>query len=292
MFDRLGFLVGEALIALRRNGTLAFAAISTVAVSLFLIGGLGYLYYQTDQYAKTLPGKFEMRVFLKQGTSLEGVQKTAAQLRAIPGVGPVSWIPRDKAWAKMRKDSPALTEGLDNPYPDAFKVTIADLHRGDAIAQAVRGLSAVDPSPNAVSYLRDEQRFLDELLQVFKLVGGVVGGLLFVVAGVLIYNAIRLTVLSRRLEIRIMQLVGASRFTIHVPFVIEGIVQGTIGGIIATGLLFGGNYFLGEFLRSFAALSNLPQFPLLDMLMLLTLTGAAYGIVCSELALRARLQYR
>ncbi len=291
MLDRISFLFGEAMVALRRNGNMAYAAISTVAISLFLIGGLGYLYLRASAYANTIPGKFEMRVILKQGTDNKGIQDAIATIRAIPGVAAVTWIPKDKAWAKEQKDNPELTKGLDNPYPDAFKVTIKDLGSGDEVAGKIQSLATVDPA-EGVKYLKDEQRLIDELLRLLKWLGGAVGGLLFATAGVLIYNAIRLTVVSRRLEIRIMQLVGASRFTIHVPFIIEGIVQGTVGGFVATLMIAGGNHILGRFIGGLSNHSTLPDFPFTPLLAILCLTGAVYGMLCSELAIRTPLKYR
>src|SRR5580658_7798538 len=111
MLDWIGFVLSEAMIALRRNGFMTFAAVSTVAVSLFLLGGLGYTYMRALDYARSIPGKFDMRVFLRPGASPETISGVAARMRAIPGVVSVAWIPRAKAWEKEIADDPALTAG-------------------------------------------------------------------------------------------------------------------------------------------------------------------------------------
>ncbi|MBI3722189.1 MAG: hypothetical protein HY248_06505, partial [Fimbriimonas ginsengisoli] len=111
MFDRLEFLFGEATMALRRNVLMALAAITTVAVSLFLIGGLGYVYFRIDEYARTLPGKQEMRVFLRSGAPYAQITETAKQIRAMPGVASAVWMPKEKVWEKERLQHPDLTEG-------------------------------------------------------------------------------------------------------------------------------------------------------------------------------------
>ena len=85
MLDRFEFLVGEAMVALRRNGLMTFAAISTIAVSLFLLGGLGYAYLRIEEFARTLPSKFEMRVFLREGTNYAQITETATAIRQMPG---------------------------------------------------------------------------------------------------------------------------------------------------------------------------------------------------------------
>lgn len=290
MLDRLEFLLGEALVALRRNGLMTFAAISTVAVSLFLLGGLGYAYFRVNEFAKQIPGKFEMRVYLRDGVPYAGITQTASQIRAIPGVRAVYWIPKEKAWELKQKESPELTEGLDNPFPDGYKVTVTELSLSDSVAAQIRALPTVDP--NGVTYMKDEQQFVDQSLRLIRWLGAVFGGLLFLTGGVLIYNAIRLTVHSRRLEIRTMQLVGASKGMVRIPFLIEGIFQGALGGVIATFMIQGGNELILRFLQSMKSDISAPTFPLWALLGIFTGIGAFYGLLCSLLAVRAPLRFR
>jgi cell division transport system permease protein len=291
MLNRLEFVVSEALTALSRNRLMALAAVTTVAVSLFLFGGMGYAYYRVSAYAKTIPGKFNMLVYLKDEATKKDVQEVAAKIRSIPGVGPVSWIPKDKAWERWKLEHPsALTEGVDNPLPEGFKVVLTDLKASDAVVGSIKSIPIVDP--DGVKYLRDEQNFVETLLTILRWIGLVVGGILFVTAGVLIYNAIRLTVLSRRLEIRIMQLVGASRLTVYVPFLIEGMIQGVVGALIATGLVIGAYMGVSYGLQSLSASYSPATFQYLPVLLILCAAGALYGVLCSVLAIRAPLKYR
>jgi cell division transport system permease protein len=290
VLDKLEFLFSEAGIALRRNVLMTFAAITTVAVSLFLLGGLGYIYWRVLGYANTLPDRFEMQVFLRMDADYETVKETARKIRTIPGVKAAVWIPKEKRWALDRKEKPELTEGLENPYPEAFKVTLSDLSLSDYVAGEVKELRAVDPE--GVVYLQQEQRMVSDALKLIRGLGVGLGGLLFLTGGVLIYNAIRLTVMSRRLEIRIMQLVGATKLTVQVPFLIEGMVQGTIGGIVATFGLMAAHWGVSSFISSFQALGTPPAFPTSVFFWLLAIAGAVYGLICSTLALRAPLRYR
>ena len=286
MLDRLSFVIGEAMIALRRNGFMTFAAISTVAVSLFLLGGLGYSYLRAVEYAQAIPGKFDMRVYLRPGTSAAKISETASQVRAFPGVASVAWIPKEKAWAKEVKDDPANTVGIENPYPDAFKITIKSLKDSDNVADKLRSLPVIDPDPGVV-YLKDEQHLIDEGLQVMRWLGLFIAGLLFVTAGILIFNAIKLTITHRRREIRIMQLVGASRFTVRFPFLIEGTVQGILGGFIAAWMLAGGQQVFQKFLMDLDARVQVAAFPVLIAMAILGGVGGVYGLICSWLAVMA-----
>jgi len=287
MLDRIAFVIGEAGIALRRNGFMTFAAISTVAVSLFLLGGLGYSYMRAVEYANTIPGKFDMRVYLKPGTDSATISATASQIRGIPGVGSVFWIPKEKAWAKETHDDPQNTAGIENPYPDAFKITIKSLKVADSVADQVRQLPVVDPDPGVV-YLKDEQHLIDQGLQVMRWLGIFIASLLFATAGILIFNAIKLTITHRQREIRIMQLVGASRFTIRMPFLIEGTVQGFTGGCIAAFMLFGAQHVFQNFLMTLDSQLHLVVFPTLLAVGVLGAAGGVYGLFCSWLAITAR----
>ena len=283
------------MIAMRRNLTMTFAAVITAAVALYLIGGLAYVYVRMTEYANSLTGRFEMRVILRDGTTTDTISATANTIRQMDGVKGVFWIPRDKAWQADKLKYPELTEGVENPYPDAFKVALNDVHNGDRIAEKIHALPAVAPGNEGVQYLQDVQRFVDDGLHTLRWVGGAVGGLLFFAAGLLIFNAIKLTVVARRVEIRVMQLVGASRFTIRIPFLIEGIVQGTVGGIVAGGLLLLSNQALVAFLKQLpngAAFSAPPPFPLWPLTALLCAIGAAYGLLCSNAAIHTPLKFR
>lgn len=285
MLDRIEFLLSEAFVALRRNGRMTFAAISTCAVALFMIGGLGYTYLKVNEFAQSLGNRFEMRVFLKDGTSDDAIKAAAKEMRAIPNVKTVHWIPRDKAWARMGEQMPEYTEGLENPLPDAFKVTVDDLNKGSDVANAIRAMDVVQ-TQNGVVYLDDEQRMVGQFLQIVQWTGIGLGGLLFITAGVLIYNTIRLTIVSRSLEIRIMRLVGATHATIQIPLVIEGAFQGLMGGVLAAYMLLGCHAMLTESLTTLTALGSLPTFPIALAVLVLAVVGALYGLLCSTLALR------
>ncbi len=292
MFNRIEFVISEALTALSRNRLMTLAAVTTVAVSLFLFGGMGYAYFRISSFAKTIPGKFRMIVYLKDEATRTDVKQVAAQIRGIPGVSSVSWIPKEKAWERWKLEHPtSLTEGVENPLPEGFRVIIGDLKQSDTVAETIQKNPMV-ATENGVKYMRDEQNFVETLLAIFRWVGLIVGGILFLTAGILIYNAIRLTVLSRRLEIRIMQLVGASRLTVYVPFLIEGMLQGVIGAIVASGLVVGAYFGVTWGLQQLSAAYTPAEFPYVAVLTILTCAGALYGIFCSMLAIRAPLKYR
>jgi cell division transport system permease protein len=292
MFDRLEFLLTEAFVALRRNLLMTFAAVTTAAVSLFLLGSLGYVYFQLSRVATEVSNKFEMRVWLKDKISNDQAKAMMPKVQSIKGVRSVVFVAREEEWKRFQVTQPELTKGWDaSTLPNSFRVTLKELDEADAVAGAIRKMPEVLPGTGVV-YLRDEQQTMDQFLSILRLVGGLLGGVLFITAGILIYNAIRLTIFARRREIRIMQLVGATKFTVRVPFMIEGAVQGLVGGLIATGLIMASQAGVEQLVAQVTVGVQFPKFPVWTFIVILGLAGGAYGAFCSYLAIREPLRYR
>lgn len=289
MLDRIEFLLWEGLAALRRNPLMSLAAVSTAAIALFVLGGMGYAYFRIRDYADTLSSRFTMRAFLKDGTTVNEIKAAANAIRSIPGIAEVTWIPRDKAWAKETKEHPELTAGIENPYPDAFKIRLTDLSRTPLIVSTIESLPSISPA-EGVQYLEGEQQLLSQATGFIRWIGLAVGGLCLLTAGVLIYNSIRLTVVARRRELRVQQLVGASFATIRIPFLIEGAVQGILGGAVATLFMFSAQLWISSMLSSYASLGSPGAFPFWNAFGVLGAVGMAFGVICSGLAVRDPLK--
>lgn len=291
MFDRIAFVVGETLIALGRNVGLGLAAITTVAVSFYLFAGAVYVGGRASTYLETVPGRFEMTINLKEGTDLAGIQRTAKYLRLAPGVAHVVWIPRDRRWAKEKAAHPELTEGLENPLPDSMRVRLNDLSKGDMVAATARRMSTVDPV-GGVQYFKDAQNAIAAWIPLLRQFAGWTGAVILGVAGVLIFTAIRLTVESRRVEVRIMRLVGASRIVVGLPFVLEGVVQGAVGGALAAAGLQWSQLVVEAKLRAMSMGVTLAAFPAPLYFGALCAVGGGYGGICSVFALRTPMRAR
>jgi len=291
VLDRIQFMISEGFLALRRNGWMTFAAITTVAVALFFIGGLGYIHSLMKSYASSLTGVIDIRAFVVDGTPKSELTRIATDIRKIEGVKAAVLIPKDGAWKKFLTEHPENREyaEVENPYPDSFKITLIDLKLAPQVAESVASVKGI--SPNDVKYLEEVANLLSQGQGVVTWLGVAIGGLLFITAGVLIYNAIRLTVISRRLEIRIMQLVGASFLTVRVPFYIEGVFQGLLGGAIAVLIVYSSQTVLFLRLKQLTDVTP-PLFPWTYFFLTLPALGAGYGLVCCMIAVRTPLRYR
>ena len=293
LFDRLGFALGETFIALRRNLALGFAAMMTVALSLYLLAGMTYVGQRASDYLATVPGRFEMSVFLKKNVTVADVRRTAKYLRLIPGVSNVVWIPAQRQYDLWRKANPELAEGLgdESPFAEKFRVRLNDLSKGDAVARRVGKMTTVDPV-GGVQYFQEAQNAVASWIPLLRRFAYWTGGIFLAVAGVLIYTTIRLTVESRRMEVRIMRLVGASRTVVGLPFVLEGLIQGAVGGALATAALVASHRAVATKLAEMAMGATLAPFPATICLGLLCAAGGGYGGLCSLLSLRAPMRAR
>jgi cell division transport system permease protein len=232
------FVLQEILTGLRRNGTLAAAVVVTVMISLAFVGAALLARDVTNAMHKQYYGKLEVAIFLDQNISPSEQNSLDAQLHADPRVKAVIYVTHAQALANFEKEfngQPALVRSVTSAseLPASFQVQLKDPKLYGDIASEY-GLA---PGVDAVN---DPQAILKPL---FDLVDGV-NVLAIVVAvisavGALLttFNTIRLAAFSRRREIGIMRLVGASNFTIQLPFVLEGVIAGLAGAAASCGML-------------------------------------------------------
>ncbi|MCE9559147.1 MAG: ABC transporter permease [Armatimonadetes bacterium] len=284
MFDRIAFIVGEALQALRRNTWMTFAAVTTSATALFMLGGLFYTYISLNRVAENLSTKIEIRAFIKDDLTQDEMKQAGEAIRAIPGVKKAIWISKKDNWEAYKKRFPkSLVESVENPLPNIFIVQATDTKDTQRIAEAIQKIPAIET--DGVKYRNDAQEFIQSSLKKLRIFGYGLGILLLFTSGILIYNTIRLTIVARYREIRIMRLVGATRITVMLPMLIEGLIQGALGGIAGTLLVYGADRAYRNWLGSELA-AVWPTFPLASCLFYLVALGSVYGFICSTWALR------
>jgi cell division transport system permease protein len=287
MFDRLEFFFTEAFTALRRNAGMTFAAVSTAAMALFLIGGLGIGFVRLNAWLDTLKQDYQIRIFLKPGLTSEDRKAASDSVQKIVGVQTVLFISKDQGLKEFARKNPNIDVSdltIDNPLPDVFQVTISDLDEAPRISEKISAMDFVEP--DGVKASDDLRSSVEQIIRYSRFLGVAIAGIMFITGGVLIYNAIRLTIVARRREIRIMELVGATRTAIQIPLLIEGSIHGILGGLLAFVLLILTVDVAGRLLRSldtFIVVNTLPPGPTLSLLIA---AGALYGLVCSALAAR------
>lgn len=287
MLDRLQFLFGEAFIALRRNTWMTFAAVSTAAMALFLLGGLGYVYFRLNTWLEDLKRDYQIRVFMVDGRTDQQIEEARQKILSIPGVSGVVFVSKEKGLDQMIAENPDIPLAdlrESNPLPDVLEVTVGSLDKVEAISGQIQPMDFVEA--DGVKASDDLRSFVEETVKQSRLLGFLLGGVMLLTGGVLIYNTIRLTIIARRREIRIMELVGATKGTIVYPLLIEGVCHGMLGGLLAFVFLAGTTGVFQGMIQSLDEMAQVPSLPIGQSLAMFLASGAVYGFVCSWLAAR------
>jgi len=244
---RAGFLFSEVRIGLRRNFTMTFAVIVTVAISLSLLG-IGLLSNsQVNAMKDYWYDKIEVSVFLcgslSESPSCSGgvvtpEQRTAikSDLEALPVVQSVFYESQTEAFARFKErfKSSAIAQNVTaDQLPESFRVKLKDPTQFDVVVSAFSGRPGVD-------VVQDQRSILEKFFQLLAVLrnGALIVGLLSVLtAALLISNTLRIAAFNRRRETGVMRLVGASSWSIQLPFLLEGVFAAIIGWMLASGLL-------------------------------------------------------
>jgi cell division transport system permease protein len=286
IWDRLIFLLDETWVSLRRNTWMSLAAVSTSAVALALFGGFTAVAWSLHQVTSAWPDRFEMRVLMRNEATAKQIQDTDNRIRAIADVYSIQHQTREQNWEAVKvKYQPVVgdLQDLENPLPDTFTFKVKNLERSDVIAYAVKRMKGVE----TVQYLKEEQRAALRITQFVRVTGGAVSGALLLAAVMLIFNTIRLAVVARSREIRVMQLVGAGPLTIRVPFVLEAAIHGAVGGALAACVLWFAALPVVDLVNQLpGVLVTLRPQDFLGALGALTAGGVLLGALCGMAAVR------
>lgn len=246
---RAGFLFSEVRIGLRRNLTMTFAVIVTTAISLSLLG-IGLLSNaQVNAMKDYWYDKIEVSVYLcgslSESPSCAGGVVTPEQrlaiktdLDALPVVQSVFYESQSEAYTRFQerfKDSAIAQNVTADQLPESFRVKLKDPTQFAVVVSAFSGRPGVD-------VVQDQRTILEKFFKLLNVLrnGALLVGLFSVLtAGLLISNTLRIAAFNRRRETGVMKLVGASSWSIQLPFLLEGIFSALIGWGFATGLLAG-----------------------------------------------------
>ena len=240
---RWGFFLREALRGLRRSSAPALAALLTVLLTALVLGVFIPIVQATTGTANEVRSRVVVDVYVKDSSTQVEQAELKQELLATENVKSVEFISKGEALAQAQEKNPqAFRAGAEllgsNPLPASFRVTPDDPDRLDEIVSRLE--SGSGPQFAAVDEVRDREDDTDEILSATGLVKALTAGMaaLLVFASVaLIANTIRLSVFARRREVEVMKLVGATNWFIRWPFVIEGVIVGFFGGLLAVLLL-------------------------------------------------------
>ncbi|WP_066633615.1 permease-like cell division protein FtsX [Desulfolucanica intricata] len=246
--NTIGYYFREAFFSLIRNRWLSLASVGTVTISLLILGSSLLLIINANHVAGSVEDTLEISVFLENKISSDRIKEIKKEINNIPGVSQAEFVSKEQALEDMKKDfgeQKDILEGLEkenNPLPDSFKVKTSTAQLVAPVSNALEKLPGVDQ-------VRYGQGVVEKLLALtgwVRITGTVAMILLSAASVFLISTTIRLSVYARRREISIMKVLGATNWFVRLPFVLEGVVLGVFGAVLALTILHFSYYELVE----------------------------------------------
>jgi cell division transport system permease protein len=295
---RIGFFTREASRALRRNAAPSFAALATILLTMLVIGVFIPIVQATTGAANDVRKRVLVDVYLTRDASQSDIARVRQQLLDTPNVKRVEFVSKQTAYQQQRQKDPEAFALLGaNPLPDTFRVTpenpddVLKIASTLAPEAAGGGNTPIDRSIDEVRTRRDDTTKILQVTRFVKLMAGTLAALLIAASIFLIANTIRLSLYSRRREVEVMKLVGATDWFIRWPFVIEGIIVGALGTLLAILLLAIGKIAIIDPLASSFSLISAPETMSFGLLIAVMMgAGIAISAVGSGLSLRRFLR--
>jgi cell division transport system permease protein len=295
------FFVREALRALKRNAAPSLAAFATVLITTLVLGVFIPVVRAATAKTNEVRSKIELEVFIKDSATKAEVAELGNMIGDINHVESLDYVSKEQALAILRKRlgrNSDITEDLPgNPLPRSYRIKLDDPQNVDLVKAGLEPRATNgEPRPisPAIDEIKDREDDTEKILSAtstIKVMLAALATLLVLASILLVANTIRLSIFARRREVEVMRLVGATNWFIRWPFVIEGVLVGFLGGVVAALLLWLAKVTVVDPWSDRFALIAAPQtidFTLLVLILLLA--GTAVSAVGSGITLRRFLR--
>lgn len=287
------YFVKETYKSIRRNGFMSFASISTVAVSLLVLGMFLLVFMNTNNLAQYLENQVQISVYMQDDATADELAATKAKIEKMPGVVKLETVNKEQALKRFEErlgEQKQLLDSLgkDNPFPYSYEIHVDKPERIKELTEQISKLPKVETA-------KFGQEIVEQLFQLTRILrfGGIVLIIFLAMATLfIISNTIRLTVFARRKEVVIMKYVGATDWFIRWPFMLEGMCLGFMGAITSSILLSAIYASLMDSVHAtLAFFPILPASPLLTYVTcFLLVAGTGIGALGSYISLRKFLR--
>lgn len=239
MLNNFIYSVKEGLKGLARNRSMALASVASVASSLFVLGIMLCIVLNINFISEQTKEQFNsVQVFLKDGMTNNDIVSFKSELQKIDNVKNITFETKDEALKNLKArwgEKAYLLDGLENPLQNSYIVEIEDTEKADKLVSDISKLKNVED----ISYYKDIVDQLNYISSTVNKFGLVLMGILTFVAVFIIATTIKLTLYARKREIFIMKYIGATNWFVRWPFIIEGLILGFLGSMIAIGITYG-----------------------------------------------------
>ncbi|MET0492602.1 MAG: permease-like cell division protein FtsX [Actinoplanes sp.] len=289
---RLKYVLNEVLIGLWRNVTMTIAMMITLSVSLTMLGASTLMYLQVGQMKDFYYAKIEVSIFLTADITDGQRASLDAALTASPLVRDKVYETKAQALARFRKmfqDSPTLVDAVrPDSLPESFRVRLKDPEAYDEFNRQLTGRPGIQ-------LIVDQREVLEKVFRVFssiQMLALIIASVMAIAGVLLVGNMIQVAAYSKRREVAVMKLVGASNWFIQAPFVLEAMAAGLAGSLLAFGGLYAGKVLLldGPLRALSEMMTPIPNGNLWLMLPLLAAAGAGTSGIAAWITLRFHIR--
>ena len=288
-FSTKWYYIKETFTSLKRNSLMSIASISTVALSILVLGIFLTMVLNVNNLASHLENQVQVTIYMDDSASAEQLKHMEKVLRSTAGIVKVTPRTKEEALAEFRKrlgEQQKLLAALgeDNPFPASFEIQVDNPERIPPLVAQFQQMPGVETA----KFGQEVVEHLFQLTRVLRIGGILLIVLLAIATLFIISNTIRITVFARRREVNIMKYVGATDWFIRWPFLLEGMLMGFAGAVIASLILVQGyNAVQAKIYGTLAFFPMLPSWPTMGYLSAgLICVGTLIGALGSSISLR------
>jgi len=227
---------------IRENRLVHLIGIGTMSIAFLIFYAFILIFVNINHWTEKQGKTLTMSIYFKEEPDSAEIENIKKELFLFPGVTIKQFVSKDDAMKSLRRKlegKAGLLDGLkQNPLPASLEITLSRDKDGDSLPYQLKTRLEEITVVDEVHYTQEWIKKFQVIMEAIKIVGVIFGGLLFLAALFIITNTIKLTIYSRKEEIEILKLVGATNRFVKIPFMIEGSIQGLLGGAVALFILF------------------------------------------------------
>lgn len=287
-FRTVRYFFKEAFANLFRNGWMSLASIGAVASALIIFGSFLMISINFDYIAKTVESQVEITAYVKDSVDQLKMNQIELSIKSLDEVKEVVFVSKEQALEEFKKQvGEELLEGIENPLPNSFRIKVQTPQEVAGVAEKIQKIDGIEE----VKYGKGVVEKLFKITYWMRMLGLAVMAIFAVISVFIISNTIRITVFSRRREISIMKYIGATDWFVRWPFLLEGMMLGFSGSLIAIALLALGYSYIYDLVRiNIPMISLLPLREFYDYSLGLLMVGTFLGAFGSGFSMRRFLK--
>lgn len=231
------FFLEEAILSIKQNSLMAIISVMTIAISIIVLAAFFIIFFNINHTIRNVSNNLTIIAYLNQDITIIGINKVRDQITSISGITQITYRSKTNEWANLKKQLKYQTDIVNllpkNPLPDSFVLKLTNINNIESISSELKLIDGITD----IRYGKAAVRKVRKIIEIFNISGLSIVLFLFFAAFLIIMNTINLTIIAKKNEIKIMKLVGATNNFIKWSFILEGMILGVLGSVIAIGVV-------------------------------------------------------